>query len=304
MVSSFGREYVPTSLGGMTYVKFETPDGRNVGAGDRSSTSQRSPLLFFHGFGGGASAYEWSKVYPAFATTHTVIVPDLLGWGQSQHPPRRYRPEDYLLVLQEFIQAVASTPAVAIASSLTAALIARLAVRHPELFDSLFLVCPSGFRDFGKAAGRRIPLPVINTPLLDRAIYALGATNEWAVRSFLERFIFSERDRLSAETVAAYLASAQQPNAEYAALSFLRGDLYFDLADYLPALNVPTAFAWGDRAQFTPAAVGYKLAALNPTSIRAFHLIPNAGVFPHLELPAAIAGLLTGWLHSTARPQL
>ena len=37
------------------------------------------PLVFLHGFGGGSSAYEWSKVFPAFASDYRVIAPDLLG---------------------------------------------------------------------------------------------------------------------------------------------------------------------------------------------------------------------------------
>ncbi|MEM9153979.1 MAG: alpha/beta hydrolase [Cyanobacteria bacterium P01_F01_bin.33] len=266
-----------------------------------SSQLSSTPLVFFHGFGGGASSYEWSKVYPAFTATHQVIAPDLVGWGQSQHPPRNYTSADYLLVLREFVQGIANAPIAAVASTLTAALLVRLAVRYPELFDSLFLVCPSGFRDFGQASGRRIPLPIINTPLLDRAIYSLGATSEFAVRNFLERFIFANCDRISPETVSAYLNSARRPNAEYAALAFLRGDLYFDLAEYAPYLTVPTAIVWGERAQFISAELGRQLAELNSTSITRVQIVPQAGVFPHLELPATVIALLTDWLLS--RPQ-
>ena len=288
---------------GFTLQRIKTPLGTmayycRAIEGASSSTLAQPPILFLHGFGGGASAYEWSKVYPSFATTHRVIAPDLLGWGESQHPKRNYSPEDYLLTLKDFIQSVGNPPIAAVASSLSAAIVIRLAGEHPELFDSLFLVCPSGFLDFGQPAGRRIPLPLINTPLLDRAIYALGATNEYAVRSFLERFLFVEPARLSPETVAAYLASAQQPNAEYAALSFLRGDLYFDLAEYIPRLKVPTAIAWGDQSQFVRPELGRQLADLNRGSIHQFHLISGTGILPHLELPAIVTGLLTGWLQS------
>jgi pimeloyl-ACP methyl ester carboxylesterase len=56
-----------------------------------NSTSENKPnLVFFHGFGGGSSAYEWSKVYPAFATEYRILAPDLIGWGRSEHPPRNY----------------------------------------------------------------------------------------------------------------------------------------------------------------------------------------------------------------------
>jgi len=43
-----------------------------------------TPLIFLHNFGGGASAYEWSKVYP-LATNYRVLAPDLIGWGESAH---------------------------------------------------------------------------------------------------------------------------------------------------------------------------------------------------------------------------
>ena len=288
----FSLRYAQTSLGRIAYFTNSPP---------ASSTEKPSTLLFLHGFGGGASSYEWSKVYPAFASTHHVVAPDLLGWGQSQHPQRTYSVDDYLRSIEEFIQLIGRQPITAIASTLSAAFMVRLAIQHPDWFESLFLVCPSGFQDFGVPAGRRIPLPIINTPLLDRAIYALGATNEVAVTLFLERFVFADRDRISPETIAAYLSSAQQPNAEYAALSFLRGDLYFDLAEYLPKLEVPTAIAWGQKSQFISPKLGQRLADLNPSTVRKFDIIPDAGIFPHLELPAIAIGLLLSWMKTAHR---
>ena len=106
----------------------------------------------------------------------------------------------------------------------------------------------------------------------------------------------AKRDRLSPETVAAYLASAQQPNAEYAALSFLRGDLYFDLAPYLAQLTVPTAMIWGEQAQFTPVSLGRQLASLNPAVVQRFQVVSETGVLPHLEQPGTVTALLLDWL--------
>ena len=64
--------------------------------------SQR--LSFFHNFGGGASAYEWSKVYSVLSISHRVIAPDLIGWGASAHPERRYSTQDYLNVIEDFLE--------------------------------------------------------------------------------------------------------------------------------------------------------------------------------------------------------
>ncbi len=252
--------------------------------------AEATTLIFLHNFGGGASAYEWSKVYPAFATNYRVLAPDLIGWGKSAHPLRNYQIADYLTTLAEFIQHC-HPPVAVVASSLTAALAIRLAVQQPDLFQALFLVCPSGFADFGQDAGRRIPLQVIGTPLLDRLIYTLGATNEVAVRNFLERFLFAHPERVSGEMVEAYLASAQQQNAEYAALAFLRGDLYFDLSLYMQQLTVPTVMLWGEHAQFTSLKLGQRLARLNPQTVQ-LQAIAATGVLPHLEMPEVVIGLL------------
>jgi len=276
----FGKGVVRTSLGSMVYY---TPivEINNV-----------PTLIFLHNFGGGASAYEWSKVYPAFSANYRVLAPDLIGWGESAHPVRSYQIADYLTTIAEFIHQTCSTPITVVASSLTAALIIRLAIQQPNLFKALFLVCPSGFDDFGQGAGRRLPLQIINTPLLDRLIYAVGAENEFAVRNFLQQFLFAKPERLSEEMVQAYLASAQQPNAEYAALAFLRGDLYFDLSLYIQQLNVPTVIFWGEKAQFTTVELGQRLAQLNPSAIFEFVVIANSGILPHLEMPEVAIGLL------------
>ncbi len=285
----FGQKTIQTSLGAIAYY---TP----VSEPWTIVESPRPPILFLHSFGGGSSAYEWSKVYAAFANTHHVIAPDLLGWGNSAHPMRDYRIEDYLITIAELIQQVVSSPVAVVASSLTGAIAVQLAVRKPALFQSLYLVCPSGFDDFGQGAGRRIPLQIINTPILDRLIYAIGATNEIAVRNFLEQFLFGDRSRITDEMVAAYLESAQQPNAEYSALAFLRGDLYFDLSLYMTQLTVPTSILWGELAQFTNVALGQRLAGLNPQAVQEFAVLPQTGVLAHLEQPGVITGLLGSWL--------
>lgn len=288
------QQIVETSLGAMVYY---TP----VGQPWLMPAPDAPPLLFLHNFGGGASAYEWSKVYPAFLDDYRVLAPDLIGWGQSAHPARDYRVEDYLTTLTEFIDRTCTMPVTVVASSLTGAIAIRLAIQRPDLFKFLFLVCPSGFADFGQDAGRRLPLQVVGTPLLDQAIYTLGATTELSVRNFLQRFLFAQPDRVSPEMVLAYLISAQQPNGQYAALAFLRGDLYFDLARYLPQLTTPTVMLWGDRAQFTSAALGQRLAKLKPDVVEAFLLLSDTGVLPHLEQPEQVIGLLRRFLPKVER---
>lgn len=290
----FRQRLIETSLGSMVYYIPVAVPGLVV--------SQAPPIVFLHSLGGGSSAYEWSKVYPAFAASYPVLAPDLIGWGQSDHPARDYQVMDYLAILAEFIQQVANPPVAVVASSLTAALTIRLAIQRPELFQALFLVGPSGLNDFGLDYGRGLAAQLARTPLLDRLIYNLGAANEVAVRNFLQQFLFAQPQRISQELAAAYVASAQQPNAEYAALASLRGDLCFDLALYIEQLTVPTVLLWGEQSRLSGIDIGRRLARLNPQAIQAFQPIAGVGVLPHLELPGVVIGLLQRYFVSLLPP--
>ncbi|WP_353933248.1 alpha/beta hydrolase [Okeanomitos corallinicola TIOX110] len=286
----FGQKVINTSLGTMVYY---TQIAKPWHIDD---VEKLPPLLFLHNFGGGASAFEWSKVYPAFANQYRILAPDLIGWGDSDHPVKDYQIEDYLNTISEFIHKSCNQPVTVVASSLTAAFVIRLAVAEPDLFKGLFLVSPSGFDDFGQGSGRRLPLPLINTPFLDDLIYGLGAENEVAVSNFLRSFLFAKPERLTQEIVEAYLTSAQKPDAKFAALAFLKGDLYFDLSLYIPQLTVNTVIFWGESAQFTNIELGKRLASLNKDVIRNFQGIPETGILPHLEIPGVFIGLLSQYL--------
>ncbi|MEM9218407.1 MAG: alpha/beta hydrolase [Cyanobacteria bacterium P01_F01_bin.150] len=304
----FKAKSIHTSLGTLTYytadslwsstspdIKIET-NSNPESNGSSQHLSDRPPLLFLHSMGGGSSAYEWSKVYPAFTTDYQVIAPDLIGWGASAHPERDYCAEDYIDVIREMIESVGGPLSIA-ATSLTAAFAIRVAIAHPHLVRSLFLVCPSGYDDFGRSYRNEFSAQLAGVPLLDRVIYTFGAANEVAVRGFMQQFLFSSPARITDEMVAAYTASAQQSNAEYAALSALKGGLFFDLTRYLDQLTVPTMFVWGKDAKFKNPEFGQRLAALNPMAVQRVDAIAQTGVLPHLECPAVVIGLLRAWLH-------
>lgn len=284
----FAQNSVLTSLGRMVYYT-------NSGVPWRSR-AQAETLVFLHGFGGGSSAYEWSKVYPAFASEYKIIAPDLIGWGESEHPGRNYQIEDYVTTIGEFLAQISSIPVTVIASSLTAAFVIRLAIARPELFKSLILTTPAGLADFGNDYSRSFFAQLISTPILDRILYSTGVATANGIRSFLEQRQFARPSRVYEEIVDAYLESAKQPNAEYAALSFVRGDLCFDLSTYIGQLTIPTAIIWGQKSQFTGPEIGQRLAAINPQAIKIFQQLDDVGLTPQLELPAVTIGLIRQFL--------
>ncbi|MBW4695201.1 MAG: alpha/beta hydrolase [Lyngbya sp. HA4199-MV5] len=286
----FGQHSLVTSLGKMAYYTADAPPWN---ANDRDKLP---PLVFLHGFGGGSSAYEWSKVYPAFASEYRVLAPDLIGWGRSDHLERGYQVEDYITTIIEFLEQTSEGAVPVVASSLTAAIVIRAAVQRPELFQSLILTTPAGLSDFGSDYTRTFFAQLVSTPVLDRVLYSTGIAVSWGIRNFLEKRQFARPERIFPEIVEAYLESAQQPNAEYSALSFVRGDLSFDLSLYMPQLTVPTAMLWGKRSQFTGPDIGKRLADLNPQAIRAFEVLEDVGLTPQLELPAVTIALIRRFL--------
>ncbi|KOP26029.1 alpha/beta hydrolase [Hapalosiphon sp. MRB220] len=288
----FEQRSVTTSLGRMVYY---TPAG-SPWQENKVATEELETLVFLHGFGGGSSAYEWSKVYPAFASEYRVLAPDLIGWGRSEHPARNYTIEDYLMTIREFLQQTCTGPVKVIASSLTAAFTIRVAIAHPELFKSLVLTVPSGISDFGQDYSRTFFAQLVSVPVIDRIIYTTGVATQNGIRSFLEQRQFARPNRIYEEIVQAYLESAKQSNAEYAALSFVRGDLSFDLSLYIQQLTIPTAIIWGQKSEFTSPEIGRRLAQMNPQAIKFFQELEDVGLTPQLELPAVTIGLIRKFL--------
>ncbi|MBD2112951.1 MULTISPECIES: alpha/beta fold hydrolase [Cyanophyceae] len=259
------------------------------------------PLLFVHGFGGGSSSYEWSKVYPAFAAEHPVLAPDLIGWGNSDHPDHPLTTANYLSLLIELVEKLCPAPPVVVSSSLSGAMLVRVAIDHSDRLRGLFLVAPAGLADFGQDPSRSPINQIVKLPVIDQVLYRGAIATADGIKLFLAQRQFADASKISDDIVAAYLMSAQQPNADVAALAFVRGDLSFDLATYLPQLTTPTALLWGEAAQLTDVSLGHRFAALNSAAIRRFEVLPGVGLTPQLEQPGVTVGLIQQFLAELAQ---
>lgn len=287
-----------TSLGDMIYYTSDSAFWQSLQNLDQPSSAGQKPanLIFLHGFGGGSSAYEWSQVYPAFAGEYRIIAPDLIGWGKSAHPQKNYTIDDYLTTITEFLEQVCTEPTTVVASSLTAAFLVRVAIAHPHLFKKLILFTPAGLSDFEENYTKSLFAQIISTPVVDKFFYNVGVANESGIKSFLEKRQFANPQKIYPELIASYLKSASQRNAEYAALSFVRGDLCFDLSKYIQELTIPTAIVWGRESQFTSPEIGKRLAEMNPKTIKYFQVIEEVGLTPHLELPAVAISFIRKYI--------
>ncbi|MEB3213294.1 MAG: alpha/beta hydrolase [Leptolyngbyaceae bacterium] len=290
----FSTHTIMTQFGKMVYY---APQGDPWN--EQNTVDSRETLVFLHGLGGGSSAYEWSKVYPAFATDYRVLAPDLIGWGRSDHPARDYQIEDYVDIITEFLEQTCHGPTAVVASSLTAAFTVRAAINRPDLFKSLILTTVAGLAEFGKDYRRSTFAQFaqfLDLPFLSQTLYNVGVANSFGIEKFLSDRQFAKSERIYPELVEAYLQSAQQENAEYAALSFVRGDLCFDLSQYIMHLTTPTAIIWGQGSEFTNPDIGRRFAEMNSEAIRIFYQIEDVGFTPQLELPGVTIGLIRKFL--------
>jgi pimeloyl-ACP methyl ester carboxylesterase len=285
----FGSKSLTTSLGQITYYTAEEKLWEQ-------HQDSAEPLVFLHALGGGSSAYEWSKVYPAFASEYRILAPDLIGWGRSAHPARDYQVKDYVQMIVEFILQTCDRPVTVIASGLTAAFTIQAAVENPSLFRSLILTNAAGLNDFEQNYSGNFFAQFIKIPVLDRFFYGVGVATPTGIRAFLEQRQFAQADRIYPEIVEAYLQSARQHNAEYAALAFVRGDLSLDLSQFIPRLNTPTALIWGRATEYTSPELGQRFARLNPKAIRVSENLDDVRLTPHLETPAVAIGLIRKYL--------
>ena len=284
--SGFSQQSIQSHLGYLVYYTNDRPPWQIT------ATAENDTLVFLHGLGGGSSAYEWSQVYPSFAAEYRILAPDMLGWGRSAHPERNYQPEDYIISIEKFIERTCSEPVTVIASGLSAAFTIRAAIARPELFKSLILITAAGLNELNRDYQENFFTQLAGTPIIDRLLYNTGVATSFGIRSFMEQRQFAKKERVSSEFVEAYLQSAQQPNAEYAALAFVRGDLCFDLTQYITQLKIPTALIWGRASEYIGPQVGYRLQELNPQAIRIVYQLDNVGFTPQLELPGVTSGLI------------
>jgi pimeloyl-ACP methyl ester carboxylesterase len=249
------------------------------------------PLIFVHNISPGASSYEWSKVYPDFASRYRVIALDLIGFGESARPAEHLSASDCVRTLAEFIRATCweQTP-ILVGSGLGAGFCAFLASQHPELVARLILVMPTGGNHFGR---RRVSLSAKMTSrvgLLNRFLYRNHQSTAASMRAWLAQSEFADPGRLTDETVDVYTTCAQQYGAEHAVFNYYSGRFNFDLVSRIRNLAQPVTIFWSDGNLFPPLEEAYRLQEI--ISLCNVVVLKNVGALPAIEDPAQMSTLL------------
>ena len=105
-----------------------------------------TPIVLLHGLG--ASGIYWGSAYDQLGDGHRLVVPDLLGFGQSQRPASGYGPDEHAAAISACLDAAhVQQPAVVVAHSAGAIVALRLAVAHPARVSAVIMFGPALYPD-------------------------------------------------------------------------------------------------------------------------------------------------------------
>jgi pimeloyl-ACP methyl ester carboxylesterase len=223
------------------------------------------PLLLIHGFGPGASSYEWRKNVDELAEHFRVYTLDLLGYGLSDRPAIDYDAELYTDLLHDFIQEVIGQPVIAVAHGTTCSYIIACAFRRPQLFDRLVLISPpqeilqETFPNFINSALKA----ALRLPIVGQFVYNL-LTSRQSIRGYYDKQGYHNLGLLTDELVEYIFTSAHQPHSRYAVASYLSGYLMLDVHEPLARLSVPALVIWGRESVLTPTELAVMFKQVNP----------------------------------------
>ncbi len=96
---------------------------------------QGDPVLLWHGFLG--TSHVWRKVIPLLAQSHTVIAPDMRGYGDSEKPPQGYDARTLVADFRALVQELGLGPLHLVAHDMGAPPALVWAGEHPDEIRSL-----------------------------------------------------------------------------------------------------------------------------------------------------------------------
>lgn len=255
-------------------------------------------VLLIHGIGD--TGDTWSEVVDRLARDHRVIVPDLLGHGQSAKPRADYSPAAYANGMRDLLLLLGIESATIVGHSLGGGIAMQLAYQHPSLCERLVLVSPGGVSHDVVALLRWVSTPAayLLLPLLQGRVSRRLAG--WVARA-LERF----GTALGSDGREFLRAYENLPDARSRAV-FLRalrsvvdrrGQTVTMLDRCYLAADVPTLLVWGARDPVIPRHHAEVAHRAIPGSRMV--VLPDAGHFPHRTCPERFLEVVAAFLAET-----
>jgi pimeloyl-ACP methyl ester carboxylesterase len=265
-----------------------------------SVAGQGPAIILLHGIYAGASSFEFRRVFAPLARQFRVFAPDLPGFGLSAREPRAYHPDLYVDFIHDFTRQVAGGadhPVHLIASSLACAFAIEAAADRADLFDRLVLIEPAGIQELARrpGTGQQLLGGLLRMPVLGTALYN-ALVSRSGLRYYLARQVYLRPDEVTDDMIDTYYAMSHQPNARYAAASFIAGALNLDIGEIFELLPQPILLCWGSRARLSPIEHAEAFKARNANTDLA--IFDQSSGLPHDEEADDFVMQVLSWLRS------
>ena len=255
------------------------------------------PLLLLHGFGGDAR-WQWHRQAAAFVDTHTLIIPDLPGFGASSWSGDTPSLEQQADAMASLLDHLGTSEAAVVGISYGGLVAWQLARRHPDRVARLALVGSPGpayeredleslLRRFGERNVADIVIP--RDPagvrrLLELAYARPPSPPDWVLRQ-IHRDMIVPRQR-----------------DQRALMADLEGDLERYAAQRDPP-SMPVLLVWGRDDPVFPLAIGRRLQRLW-SDTATLVVIDETRHAPNLEQPVPFNRALDSFLRADERVAL
>jgi len=267
-----------------------------VGAKERTPDSQKSVMVFVHGWAG--SARYWESTAHALSDQFDCLLYDMRGFGRSKLDPdqrnhlkkRGYELETFADDLAELLKALGLSKVYLDAHSMGATVAVFFINRYPAMVEKAVLTCngifeydKKAFETFYQFGGYVVAIrpkwlskiPLVPSLFMSRFLSKPIPTAEKV--AFLEDFLNADYDT----ALGTIFTSVSKKATEVMPVEFGR-------------LEVPTLLVSGEFDQITPAELGQNAAELNPKVDYA--LVKGTGHFPMLEDPDTYLGYVRDFL--------
>jgi len=249
-----------------------------------------TPLLLIHGYP--ENGYAWHSVAPVLALTHTVIVPDFRGAGESSKPAEGYTTAALADDLYKVVRSLGYRTVAIAGQDWGGAVAFSYAVAHRGdviSFANIEAGAPAGF---GQETAQNANPQLFWFVWLARQDDAESVTvgRERAYLTPLYRDFSEAPSNISPAEVSGYVCSFSQAGAMHAGFSLYRDEFADAKANIvaarekleMPVLTIGGADSLGDFA------AAERQVAENVTSV----VIPNAKHFVLSDNPSATAAAL------------
>lgn len=272
---------------------------------DHGGPPEAPLMVCVHGLGG--SLVNWAALAPLLTDSCRVMALDLAGFGHTRGGSRSTSVRANQRLLNRFLEEVSGTPAILVGNSMGGLISILQAADHPGtvaglvLIDPALPVGPSARPDPRVAA----TFAMFAVPAIGRAMLALRRSTRSAEQAAhdLLRLCCADVSRVPAPVLDQHVALATErrsyADADAELLSAARSLLWV-LADrrryaaMQQSIAVPVLLLHGQHDRLVPVAAARAAASENPAW--RFHVAPDAGHVPQLEVPEWTSQRMLEWL--------